>query len=83
MEHEAYRCPHCGTFPDDYLDEEGKQKDIPPNIPYSIRCYGCVVLESENELARKNDTKGGLHIRLVPNVGRNSRQGEELGVEGE
>lgn len=70
MEHEAYRCDRCGTFPDEYLDEEGKRRDPPPYVPEAIRCYGCVALERDNEEARKQDITGGLHIRLVTN--RNS-----------
>lgn len=84
MEFEAKRCPHCGTFPEDYLDEDGRQKDTPPHVPMAFRCYGCVATAEENEFAKKHDSKGGLHIRLVRNIWKKSRfrgDQEELDAE--
>lgn len=35
------RCPRCGTFPADWLDERGRVKLDPPHGARRVKCYGC------------------------------------------
>lgn len=64
MEYERTRCPRCGTFPDEWLDEEGIPHDVDPYQVYSVRCLGCVTMGDEMEAA-KNDSVG-LSFYMIP-----------------
>jgi hypothetical protein len=58
------RCPNCGTFPDEWLDREGKTLSPPPHMVSSIKCYGCKALEDEKEML--SGTERGLYFYLTP-----------------
>ena len=46
---EGERCSRCGTFPDEWLDENGRPPDPPPWETTLHRCHGCAEIERSNE----------------------------------
>jgi hypothetical protein len=51
------RCQRCGSYTDEWVNEDGRPVQPPPMFARAVRCQGCVTLESEEELIRK--TSGG------------------------
>lgn len=63
---EKSKCPGCNTFPEEYLDSEGRMIQEPPYTVYSEICYGCVAIkEKQDEIGEKNIE--GISLRMVPN----------------
>jgi hypothetical protein len=59
-------CPECHTFPEDYLDQDGREIYPPPFLVQTERCGGCLLIKAKiREIGEKNLT--GLSMRLVPN----------------
>jgi len=54
--HEARRCPHCGTHPDDWNPDKGGRRDAFHG--QVVICPGCQQIESSRE--REPDA-GNLH----------------------
>lgn len=63
----AARCKQCGTLPDEWLDEEGRDREPPPYVAKSILCVGCHTIEDKiseiPEAARLH-----THVYLTPYV---------------
>lgn len=68
MTYKNHLCPECGTDPSDWLDEGGRRIMPPPFLAQTIRCYGCVETRMEMKVSGKQDSKGGLHTRLILNT---------------
>jgi len=49
MLHEGEKCPGCGTFPSEWLDDEGYPVDPEPYDPKSLLCVGCKTLAEKQE----------------------------------
>jgi len=63
---QRFRCPHCLTYPDEWLDDEGRRMDPPPYHAASSRCYGCVTLEELREFIRQDVKKlTGFNVYLA------------------
>lgn len=43
-------CASCGTFPDDWLNEQGQALEEPPFEVNTKRCLGCEALADVREL---------------------------------
>lgn len=43
------RCPKCGTYSDDWIDDEGRASEPPPYYVETHRCYGCVAIDDALE----------------------------------
>lgn len=58
------RCQNCGTYPEDWVDEDNVPLEPPPMFARSRRCHGCATIAREEETIRKfaeqdlADTKG-------------------------
>lgn len=64
--HEASRCSSCGTYPEDWLDSEGRYIDPQPFVAKTIRCVGCQVLDDKREEIDK-DARGSVRAYLARN----------------
>jgi hypothetical protein len=42
-------CPKCGTYGEDWLDEDGRATEPPPFRVETHRCYGCVAVDDALE----------------------------------
>jgi len=49
------RCPRCGSFPDDWVDSEGKEVEPPPMYVHSRKCVGCANIRSIEDRLEKED----------------------------
>jgi hypothetical protein len=47
-------CDRCGTIPEDWLDEDGRELDDPPYKVASRYCPGCATLEAVRDEIPKN-----------------------------
>lgn len=55
--HNMSKCPQCGTFPEDYMGDNGRPLEPPPMVVKTKRCYGCVLLDDN----QKEATGDGKH----------------------
>jgi hypothetical protein len=59
------RCPTCGTVPEDWLDEDGKDREPPPFEARSKRCVGCAtILDVRKQIP--DESQQSVHVYLVP-----------------
>jgi hypothetical protein len=57
----THRCPGCGTYPEEWMDDRGIPKNPPPYVIDDKRCYGCLTIqEHKSREDVKNDTAGLL-----------------------
>lgn len=63
--HEQDRCQLCGTFPDDWPQDD---RDFPPFIGEPYRCKGCAELDMvrDEEVPKEGDDARGVYVRLIP-----------------
>jgi hypothetical protein len=62
----AARCPQCGSFPDEWLDERGRLLIDPPYEAEIVSCNGCrAVAEVQEEAHRHDPDDKGLRVRLT------------------
>ncbi len=61
------QCPHCGTRPDDWVDDRGRPLRQPALVAEQYDCHGCQRLADVRPDSRDPGVKGGWrHVRLVP-----------------
>ena len=59
------RCPHCGTYGDEWRDEKGRILDEPPWVVDSITCGGCEAKGRLEKLIHKQaPDKRGVYVFL-------------------
>lgn len=63
--HEQGRCPHCGTVPDDWLDDDGEYIEPPPYVAVSHLCGGCQTIQDKIAEIPEKD-RGKYHVTLQP-----------------
>jgi uncharacterized Zn finger protein len=64
--HENSKCPGCGQFPEEWIDEQGRIKIPTPKIARAITCYSCATVQ-ERQRAVDNNDRETTYISLVPN----------------
>lgn len=85
MVYRGTRCPNCGTFPEDWLDEKGEHIEPTPYVPKSVACLGCETLE-ETRAQIPDNRRQSIIVYLAPReVGKSGlhrpdrRQGGDVG----
>jgi len=58
-------CHQCGTVSDEWLDEEGRDREPPPFVAKSRYCAGCHAIRQLSEEIPE-DRKSFTHIYLEP-----------------
>jgi hypothetical protein len=66
----SMRCPHCGTFADEWVDPRtGLTHGTPPYVTKVVQCWGCSEREEELKDLRGKQERGadvtGLYVQLV------------------
>lgn len=61
---ERAKCPECGTYPDEWLDDSGRDVDPPPYVTEIVRCIGCVHQDDAHKRIPKDLV--GAKVRFVP-----------------
>ncbi len=70
--HNAERCPHCGTFADEWLDDKGRHKEPQPYIAHTVNCLGCeAIAESRERIPDKQRS----HIYVFLRVNEEAHRG--------
>ncbi len=64
--HENSKCPGCGQFPSEWVDEEGRIRIPTPMVARAIACYACATVQERQRGIDKNDMSS-TYISLVPN----------------
>jgi hypothetical protein len=60
-------CPHCGTFDDQWVDEQGRRIDPPPFEPVAHMCHGCADKAAfADDLREDRSSMNGITVRLRP-----------------
>lgn len=60
------KCPRCGTYQEEWIDEEGKSLEP---MPYSVevdRCYGCLAVDEAMDHVPQ-DQRMSVSTRFVKN----------------
>lgn len=52
---QSKRCQGCGTYPDIWLDEDGREVIPPPMFVHSRQCLGCATLATEEKIANTGE----------------------------
>ena len=81
MLHSKARCPGCGTFPDEWLAEDGRPHPIDPYIATTVNCLGCETIAAAREEIPQ-DKQAHVYVYLQVNedyrgsgrFGRRTRQ---------
>lgn len=63
------KCPNCGTYPQEWVDSEGRDKWPMPYMVASTKCLGCVTLKEERDLIEREEVDSTglfLHLRTNP-----------------
>jgi hypothetical protein len=47
--HAGERCPNCGTFPDEWLNDKGQPHTVDPYIAHTVNCLGCETLSAARD----------------------------------
>lgn len=55
---QSSRCPGCGTYPSDYLDDDGLPVDPPPGYANSVRCLACKRIKELREEVPEEESAG-------------------------
>jgi hypothetical protein len=68
MLYERSRCPRCGTFPEEWLDEDGRNVEPPPYYLRTRACLGCATLEPIEDRLRKDkrDRHTSAYLSTLP-----------------
>jgi hypothetical protein len=61
----ADRCPGCGTFPNDWINDLGRLVDDPPFEAYAIACNGCRAIDMTQRDLPKDDPGYRVKLRTV------------------
>jgi hypothetical protein len=70
--HSGERCPGCGTFPSDWLDEKGQHKEPQPFLAHTVNCLGCEALAEARD---KIPDKQRSHIYVFLRVNEAAHRG--------
>lgn len=62
------KCQSCGTVPEDWLDEDGEDREPPPYVAKTRICLGCVQLDEKSQEI-PDDKKPHFQVYLQPNLG--------------
>ncbi len=60
QEHEASRCPTCGTHEEDWIDTDGNPRE--PQHYHGRVCPGCQRLQAAQESLNAETGERGLHL---------------------
>lgn len=61
------KCPRCGSFPDEWVDSEGREVTPPPMYAHTRRCFGCATLGLiEDRLRKENRHDTTPYLSILP-----------------